>query len=237
MRIRFFSFLAVLAVSSFFCSPVLAAGEGTELHTMSVDGRGAVQAMPDQATVSIGVATRAREASAAQSDSAARVRAVIDAVRGLGIAESDIRTSSYSFRPFYRRTENRENEIEGYEVDNTVTVRINDVSLAGKVIDAALGSGANQVHSLEFHVRDTQKIRRQALLAAIRDAREKAETIASELGCRIVGIHRVSESTGDFVSREYNVAMMSKAVADRTPVENGTVSLEARVSIEFILDK
>ena len=237
MRIRFFSLFAVLIISFLFCTPVLAAGDGTELHTMSVDGRGAVETQPDQATVSIGVATRAREASAAQSESAARVRSVIDAVRGLGIGENDIRTSSYSFHPFYRRTENRENEIEGYEVENSVTVSVRDISLAGKVIDAALGSGANQVHSLEFHVSDTQKIRRQALLAAIRDAKEKAETIASGLGCRIVGIHHVSESTGDFVSREYNVAMMSKAVGDSTPVENGMVSLEARVSIEFILDK
>ncbi len=201
---------------------------------LTVSGTGSATCAPDQAVISIGVSTHAGDASEAQAQNAARVNSIIEGLQSMGISQADIQTDHYSFHPTYSRQENRENEISGYQVDNTLTVTVKDIKLTGNVIDTALSHGANQIHSLNFQVRDQKKLRKGALLAAIHDAREKAEIIAAGLGHRIIGIHHVSENTGSFRGREFNTLMLAKS-ADSTPIEAGTLSLDADVQIEFLL--
>lgn len=215
----------------------LASGtEKPDPSILSVNGSGQAEAAPDLVSVSIGVTTHGEIASVAQSENTAQVQAVIEGLKQLGIDAKDIQTSSYSFQPTYRSSENHERELSGYAVDNTIHVLIRDIHLAGRAIDTALRRGANQVHALDFRISDTQALRKKALLAAIRDAREKADIIASGLGHRIIGIRQVSENTGVFQSRKYNSMMLAEAMTDAaTPMEPGTVSLDAEVHIEFIL--
>ena len=204
---------------------------------LSVDGRGTAVAAPDRASISIGVTTHAKDAAAAQSENTTCAQSIIAGIKLLGIDAKDIQTSNYSFRPTYSYSENREQEINGYTVDNTILVTIKDIDLIGKVIDTALNHGANQINSLDFQIANTNDLRKTALLAAIRDAREKADIIASGLGHRIVGIQHVSENTGSFQSRKYNSMMLAEASMDAAvPIESGAVSLDANVHIEFILN-
>ena len=214
-----------------------AAAEQTAPSVLSVEGRGNAAASPDCASVSIGVTTHGQDVSAAQAENTERARSIIAGLKMLGIDAKDIQTGNYSFRPTYNYSENRTHEIDGYTVDNTVIVRIRNIDLTGRVIDTALAHGANQINSLEFMVSDSKALRKEALLAAIRDAREKADIIASGLGRRITGIQHVSENTTAFQSRKYNSMMLAKAAMDTAvPVESGTVTLDASVHIEFILD-
>ncbi|HCB93805.1 MAG TPA: hypothetical protein DEP57_08385, partial [Selenomonas sp.] len=121
---------------------------------------------------------------------------------------------------------------------NSVIVKVKNVDLVGRVIDTALQRGANQINSLEFGISDTKSLRKQALNAAIQDAREKADILASGLGHRIIGIHHVTENTGSFTSRQFDSMMLAAASKNAAvPIESGTVSLDANVHIDFILDK
>ena len=230
-------FLAILFACSFWLNPAetFAATVQEPFSILTVSGTGSATCAPDQAVISIGVSTHAEDASKAQEQNSTRVASIIEGLQSIGIAQTDIQTNSYSFHPTYSRQENRENEISGYQVDNTLTVTVKDIKLTGNVIDTALSHGANQIHSLNFQVRDQKKLRKGALLAAIHDAREKAEIIAAGLGHRIIGIHHVSENTGSFRGREFNTLMLAKS-ADSTPIEAGTLSLDADVQIEFLLD-
>ena len=215
------------------------ASEAMEPPILSVSGSGRGEAEPDQASVALGVTTRARTAQAAQNENASRAASVQAALKALGIQDKCIQTQGYSFHPTYRQNERHQNELDGYAVDNTVLVTVNDINLVGKAIDAALRNGANQVNSLSFTVKDTKALRREALAAAIADAREKADIIAAGLGHRIVGIRSVSESSGRVMRQSANMMMMAKAeMADAAmPIEPGTVELEANVHIDFILSR
>ncbi len=205
------------------------------LPTISISGTGVVTGAPDQAMISLGVVTHADTAEAAQTRNAAAARGIRDAVTALGVDRRYIQTSNYSFRPEYSREQNDRREIVGYVVSNTVAVRLDDVDMVGQVIDAALTSGANTVDSLTFSIRDTRGLRREALAAAVKDAREKAEIIAGALGKRLAGIQSVTENSQMFQPRMDMNKMMMSAAAEATPIEAGSLSLEAAVHIEFIL--
>ena len=227
--------LAVLTAFIILLPVATEAAEQT-VPILSIDGSGKSTASPDQAFISLGVITQAPEAQDAQSQNSAIANAIQASLSEIGIPEKCIQTRNYSFQILYSHERGHQDEITGYTVNNTVTVEVNDVSLVGKVIDAALSNGANRVSSLTFNIRDTKQLRKEALSNAIKDAREKADIIASGLGKSIVGVQNVSESSGNIQPRVYGNMMLARSAAmDTTPIEAGTIDLSASVHIDFIL--
>ncbi|WP_337475497.1 SIMPL domain-containing protein [Mitsuokella jalaludinii] len=227
----------VCALFLMSCSAAFAAPQQeTPRPTLSVDGQGTGTAAPDMATVTIGVTTQGKDAAKAQNDNAWVSNQIQAAVRGLGIEEKDIQTRNYSFYPNYSTDKDHRNEVTGYTVNNSVIVVVRDIKLTGKVIDAALSNGANEINSLDFSASDTKAVRKVALLNAIQDARNKADIIAKGLGKRIVGIQNVSESTGYIETRRFGGNMLMAVAKDAaTPIAPGSLSLTANVHIDFIL--
>ncbi len=208
--------------------------------TLSVGGEGIVEAAPDRATISIGVVTQDRDASKAQSENARAAQGIVNSIVGLGIERRNIHTSDYNFRPNYRQDDGRRNEIIGYIVSNTVNVTVDNLDLVGKIIDAALANGANNINSLDFGFKNQKALQDQALTAAIKDARRKAELAAQELGVRIVGVQDVNINGGGFYGMQRNAKMMPMMEASMdaaTPIEAGTVACSASVHVVFILSK
>ena len=229
--------LVALLVSLCMCAPQMAAAE--ELPVLSVDGRGSASVAPDQAVLTVGVVSTGRSASQAQAENAQKIIAVTQELKALGVAGSDIKTQGYNFYPNYRSGDRGCNEIISYTAQHSLQINIRNVTKAGKIIDTALNSGANEVNSLRYLVSDQSNVQREALHNALNDARRKADIIASGLGRYIVGIKSVSESTGSLEARAYNGDRLLgvKAVAVETNIEPGIISLDANVHIEYLLNK
>ena len=227
-------FLALLMTLA-LAMPEAMAAENPPL--ISVDGRSTVEAAPDQADITLGVVTQAASADEAQAENRAVAQRIRSALANLGIAERDIKTDDYSFRPDYSRLENGQRGVTSYTVSNMIRVHIRDLALVGPAVDAVLAGGANTLHSLEYSVRDTDALRRAALTAAAKDAKEKAEILAAALGKRIVGVQHVSENTNMFRSRKANAAMLAadESASASTPLEPGVLSLSADVHIDFLI--
>ena len=202
-------FMPLLAVMLVCSSAAFAAEE----PVLAVDGRGSASIAPDQAVVTVGVVSRARSASQAQAENAQKSIAITQALKQLGVAGSDIKSQNFS------------------------QINVRDIAKAGKIVDMALQSGANEVHSLRFSVSNQSAVRKEALGKAINDARNKADIIAQGLGCRIIGIKSVSESTGSIESRSYNMNMLAAAKAVDTSFEPGVLTLDANVHIEYLLSR
>ena len=186
------SILAAIATGLFLCAPQAAeaaAPQTSEPPVLMVDGTGRAEAAPDCATISVGVVTQAADAKTAQEENAKKAQAVQQALVAAGIPEANIQTRGYYFQPLYER-ETRENEITGYRAENNVTVRIDDLADVSRVIDLALKNGANSISSLDFGVKNADKVRKIALTAAVNDARKKADELAAALGRRVVGLRR-----------------------------------------------
>ncbi|HVF39844.1 MAG TPA: SIMPL domain-containing protein, partial [Gemmatimonadaceae bacterium] len=133
---KIFILSALIALSA-----PLSAQEGTTIApvaSISVGARGEVKVSPDRAAIQISVQTRAVTAAAAASENARKQKAVIDALRALGLAASDISTINYNVYPEQRYEPNREPTVVGYNVTNTVLVELKTLTMVGPVIDAAL---------------------------------------------------------------------------------------------------
>ena len=231
----------MVLTAGFIASPTnyAEAAQEQSVPTLSVDGEGTASAVPDMATVAIGVTSHAASVAKAQNDNTWSSNQINNAVRALGIAAKDIQTNNYSVNPTYRSEQGHYNEIDGYTVNNTIVVKVRDIKQTGKVIDAALGAGANEINSLNFTASDTEAVRQEALINAIKDARSKADAIAKGLGMHITGVQNVSANNTYMASnRSYAGAMlMAKAsTADmETSVEPGSLTMHANVHIDYTL--
>ena len=210
-----------------------------EIHppTISVSGEGVVEVQPDRATISVGVITREKNPSAVQAANARAASNVINSIVALGVQRKNISTGNYNFAPSYRHTDNGKRILDGYEATNSVTVIVDDLNLVGKIIDAALANGANQVNSLNFGLRNKTAHQDEALRLAVLDAKRKAEVAAAALGKSIVGVRSVAiNHSAVNAPRNYK---MSRAMAEdsaagvETPIESGTLTCSASVHVEF----
>ncbi|MFU8827952.1 MAG: SIMPL domain-containing protein [Phycisphaerales bacterium] len=207
--------------------------------TVGVSGTGEVSVKPDRATVRIGASHQADTAIEAQS----RVNEIIDeatkAIRALDIEGLVIQTSGLSLSAVYDYRRDQEPRIIGYRSSISLSVRIDDIDRTGRVIDAAMSTGANQLQGVEFSLQDDGEARREALKRAVHDARSKADAIADALGRSLVGLVEVREQGVSVPvlrrGAESGEMMRMSADAAPTPIEAGEISVRANVEITYSL--
>jgi uncharacterized protein len=208
------------------------AQEKPAIPTITVTGEATVKVSPDQAQIDIGVVTQAQTAQAAGAQNAQKLDATIAALRNALGAGADIKTINYSLSPNYRYPrEGGQPTIEGYNASNTVQVKTNNMTDVGKIIDTAMRSGANNIQSLQFSLKDDQAVRAQALREAALKARAKADALASALNLRVVRTLRVDESGQVRPMPMYARAEMAQAAQAPTPVEPGSIEVQAMITL------
>jgi uncharacterized protein YggE len=176
------------------------------------------------------VVTTATTAEEASNQNATQVDAVIKALTGVLGSASPIRTINYSIVPNYRNQSGQPQSIVGYTATNTLEVTIANISIVGRVIDAASRTGgANQISSLRFLLANSDAARQQALSAAARQARSHAESIASGLGGRIGATLAAQEGGSVSPIIDSRVAL---GAATPTTIESGNLEVHATVAVE-----
>lgn len=221
---------AVLVLLS--AAPLAAQHPPTRPPEIAVSAHGEARAVPDRASVTLGVQSRAASASDAARENAALQRAIIDTLRAIGFDAEQITTANYSVRTDYRPTGPGEPpSVTGYIVSNTVRVMLRDPDQASRVIDAALGRGANTVHGLQFFLADPAPARRAALLDAVAKGRADAEALAGAAGGRLGAMIEISTAPASDV-RIYQRAAAGGSV---TPIEPGQTSVTATVIMRWAL--
>jgi len=214
-------------------APFVIGEEGTEQpKTLVVTGYGWASAEPDMAEVSLGVLTEAATATEAVQENAEKMSEVINALKDLGITEDDMETQQFSVYPMY--SQSAPSWVIGYRVSNMLIVDVHDLTMVGRVIDAATRAGANQVQGVTFTLSEdkSQTMKLEALKKAAEDAKIKAETIASSLDVEIVGIQYVSESTVWYQPYRVDVEYLK---APETPIIPGDVQGSATIQVTYII--
>ena len=216
----------------------LPAAVSTDGTLLSVSAQAETTRVPDIAHLSTGVVTQAADANAAMRANAAQMTRVVDAIRKAGIAERDIRTSGINVNPQYRYAENQAPAITGYQASNTVSLKVRDIGNLGKVLDALVASGANQVNGPGFEIDKPEAVYDEARRDALKQAQARAQMYASELGLRVRRIVSISEGNGGFGPPVPMMAMarMDKAEAG-TPIAPGESTLSVNLDVVFELGR
>jgi hypothetical protein len=142
---------ALLLGAAAFSTPAAAQQGSTITQTIAgtrldVSATGEVTRVPDVAIISAGVVTRSTTATGAIQDAAARMSRVLAALKRAGVEERDVQTSNISLNPEYRYPENQAPVLVGYTATNQLTIRFRDIRNSGKILDALVAEGANQVN-------------------------------------------------------------------------------------------
>jgi uncharacterized protein YggE len=167
-------------------------------NTISVSGDGKVTATPDLATVNIGVTSQATTATDAKNQNDKKIQQVIDFIKSQGVDQKDIATTDYNLNPQYNYGAGTAPTITGYELDQTVTVKVHgvdkDASVMNKVIDGSVNNGANQVNGVSLSIENPDALQQQAQTLAIAAAKQKAQALAQAAGLSLGKVVSVSES-------------------------------------------
>ena len=170
----------------------------TTTNTVSFNGEGKVLAKPDVAAISLSIVTEAVTSKAAQDDNSSKSKAVSDFLKKQGVEEKDIKTTGYNIYPQYRYPQYDKLEISGYQVSQTMEVKVRDLGKVSSILDGVVSAGVNQVHSLSFEIDEPEKLKAEARQKAIEDARSKADELEDQLGVNLGKIINFSESIGGF---------------------------------------
>ncbi len=206
--------------------------DGTRLD---INATGEVTRVPDVAVISAGVVSRSATASGALQETAARMQRVLSALKSAGVAERDIQTNNVSLNPEYRYENNQPPQLVGYGASNTVTVRFRDIRSSGKILDALVAQGANQINGPSLVVDKPEAALDEARAKAIATARARAELYARSMALRVVRIVSVSETSGYSIPPPVPMMMEARASKADTSVEPGEQKLQVNVAMTFEL--
>jgi uncharacterized protein YggE len=217
----------------------------TSERTITVTGTATTSISPDIVILQFGVDTEAKTAQDAISANSQAMDSVITAVTSLGITKDEISTASFSIYPVYNYsvpepyTGIQKTILTGYKASNTLFVKTSKLSLAGKIIDAAVGAGANRVDNVSFSLSPgmQQSAQNDLISKAVVDAKSKAEKALDPLGKKIVGVKTVNLSNFSVPPPRpmYYAAAMEGSVAKDTQILSSDQDVTTTADVIFLI--
>ncbi len=253
-RVRTFGAFALCALGVFLV--IAAVGELKGLNyigsgvaatnTISVSGTGEVFAVPDTATFSVTVQETAKDVTTAQTAATKKGNDIIAYLKGAGIEDKDIQTTDYSVNPQYEYGTQAcpmgsycppgKQTLAGYQVSQTLTIKVRDTKKAGDLLSGVGSRGATNVSGLSFTVADQNGLEAQARDKAIQDAKGKAEVLAKSLGVQLVRVVGFSEGGGGpiYYAKAMSVGMgASDSAAPAPEIPTGQNKITSNVSVMY----
>jgi len=214
--------------------------QSLDRNLIITDGTGEILAQNDSAKISIAVVTDGRNLDAVSSENAAKTKAVLDALKGLGIENFKLKTSGYRVTP-QRDYKARPPLIKGYEVFNAIEATMEGGTpeqlsqQVTKIIGKALDSGANSIQFVQFYIKNRESLENEALKKAVAQAVERAKTMAAAAGVKLRRIVSLSTQPQQMPQMLRAVEMKADA-AMAPPMEIGESRVNAQVSIMYEIE-
>lgn len=206
---------------------------GTRLD-LNVTGQ--VSRVPDLAIINAGVVTRSANAAAAIQENAQRMDQVIAALKRAGIADRDVQTSSVNLNAEYRYPDNQSPQLTGYTATNQLTIKFHDIRNSGKILDALVAQGVNQISGPNLTVEHPEQALDEARAKAVAEGRARADLYARSLGMQVARVVSISENGGYAPPPPAPpMPMAMRAEAAETKIIPGEQQLQVALSIVFEL--
>lgn len=252
-------FLLVLSLNYFLDSYKIFRSLKAEKKTITISAEGKLTASPDIASLILSAITENKDPKKAENENSEKVNAIIDFVKSLGVKSDDIKTINYSLNPKYyypydypRIPCPLESEVVspkpfscppkfpliiGYELSQSVSLKIRDFKIIGDIISGAIESGANQVGNISFSIEDPDKLKNEAKKMAIESAKEKAKELAKTAGVRLGRVVSFSEGEIFFPQARFleaaPLSLKAEGVSQSPQIEPGSEEIRVTMSVVF----
>ncbi len=231
------SLLALLGIA---CAPQkisVTSTDNASTNGITVTGEGKVTGTPDLAVITLGVSTTQPTVAEARDQAATTMQALIDTVKANGVAEKDIQTTQLSIYPQYDYSMGGTGKLVGYQITNTVTVKVRDINKTSDVLDAAVTAGGDmtQVQNISFTIDDPSSLKDQAREMAVNDAKAHAQRLADTAGVKLGDPVSISEASATpYPVAQY--AAIAPAAGASTPIEAGELDVDLTVQVIFAIE-
>jgi uncharacterized protein YggE len=204
---------------------------------VNATGTGTVTAYPNEAHLLFSVRTQNQSAANAAAQNGVIMTNVFASLSALGVNKSDIKTTGYSLSPAYDSY--NYSKVVGYVAVNSVEVLVNgteNLPNVGKIIDAVVKAGVNQVDGISFTYNDSSynDLQAQAYRKAVQDANSQASAIVSGLGGVIIGVASVSTNYGYGIMPQPISYGGTTETKPPTPINSGPQQVTATVNITYL---
>lgn len=233
----FLVLFGLLVITIFLCGALFAVA--AEQKIIQTYGEAELSAQPDLAKISLSIETRDQSAKVAAEENARLTNSVLKALLGYGLADDEIKTSSYrlnSYRDWQKEGSTAEKEVIYYLVVNEIVLSVSRLDEVGKLIDLAVQAGTNNINYINFELIDPQELMLQALTMATRQAQQKAEAIAQGAGLKISELYGIREERTTYAPYRAQEVMLSRTMdygSAPTPISPDAVIVRATVIAEF----
>ena len=215
---------------------VVSSEQAQEWHRLSVSGDAKLEVAADQATVYVRIEVMDADPRVAQDKASVVGMRAVDALRSAGVDTSAVETTDYQI--YLVREWNPKIQVQeekGYRVSHLLKVKTTQLDKIGIFLKLVVDAGVNGVERVEFDLSNEKQkeIKQQALSAATRVAREKAEVLADSLGVQLGKVVSISESSfgiypvANYLDRAYVAAEAAP------PIRPGEVTAQVSVSVVF----
>lgn len=207
------------------------------LEGIQVTGTGSAFGKPDVALLNMGVSVERASVKEAKDEAAFAMEKVLDSLKGNGVAEEDIQTQRFSIYPQYDYIE-RKQILRGYMVTNMVSAKVRDIDEVGETIDDAAAAGGDllRVQSITFTIDEPKELQAEARIEAMKDARTKAEALASEGEVKLGKPISISDTAYSARPSFYD-SDAPKGAEVSTPVEPGLLKVTVTVTVVYAIEK
>ncbi len=203
---------------------------------IAVTGTGEIMAVPDMATVSLGVSHDAITASDALSGMSVAMERILARVIAAGIDEADFQTGTLRLNQRFEPMDNGRRVPSGYTAFSNLNVRVLALDTLGEVLSAVVTDGANQMHGLSFDIADRSELLIQARQAAVADARAKAEVYANAAGVELGEVISIAESGASGLPQSVRMEGGFASARADVPVAAGELAVTAQINITWALE-
>ncbi|MGJ8617399.1 MAG: SIMPL domain-containing protein [Sulfitobacter sp.] len=202
-----------------------------------VTGEGRISAVPDMATITLGVRENANTAKEAMGKVTTSVSAILEQLDTLGVAQKDRQTSRFYLNPVYNNSRSSSGEdirkVTGYEAGNAVTVTVRDLTALGDMLDAVIDIGANDFNGLSFGLQDPAPAMALARKVAVADAIARANQLATAASLNLGTVLRMTENSQGPAPMAMEMAAARSGLHDA--IAGGEVDIQAQVTMVFAI--
>lgn len=204
--------------------------------SISVSGQGEAIGVPDLATMRLGVEAFETTVQAARAAAAAAMDKMIAVLKGRGVEDRDVQTSSFDISPRFEVVE-EQRKLIGYQVSNRITVKIRDLDAVGSIIDEVVAAGGDltRFQGVSFSIENPKPLEEQARAAAGADLMDKAKQLAKLSGVELGTLVSISEFGGSprIAEGELTIAAPPEPT---TPIVPGEVEVMVTLQATFAIN-
>lgn len=206
---------------------------------MRVSAEGKVTAIPDLATIVIGVTSTGNNAIEVKNQNNQKINQIISFIKQEKIDPSDIKTSEFYAYPQYNYHDGQRTAA-GYQADQMLTVKIKGIDKSRekleKILDGAVNTGANKIQGVNFSFSDTDQLKQLARKKAISNAKIKAQELATDANLKLGKIINVLQTSNVSNPSPYPVMNFSAEAKSIAPkIEIGNQEIIESITLVFLV--